>query len=87
MKEGGGKGRRGASAPQRKHHGETVSIMVIYGRALLWAMLGTQPISSKDFGKILTVYHSFQDKRVNVRHSKSEWEGVHIELKRVATTA
>lgn len=75
MKEGGGKGGHGASAPQRKHHGETVGIMVIYARVLLWEILGTQPISSKVFGKILTVHHSFQDKRVNVRHSKSEWEG------------
>lgn len=64
-----------ASAPQRKHHGETVGIMVIYGRALLWAILGTQPVSSKVFGKILTVYHSFQDKRVNVRHSKINGRG------------
>lgn len=49
--------------------------MVIYGRALLWAILGTQPISSKVFGKILTAHHSFQGKRVSVRHSRSERGG------------
>lgn len=75
MKEGGGNGRRGASAPQRKHHGEPVGNMVIYGRALLWAILGTQPISSKVFGKILTAHHSFQGKRVSVRHRRSERGG------------
>lgn len=49
--------------------------MVIYGCALLWAILGTQPISSKVFGKILTVHHSFQGKRVSVSHSRSEQSG------------
>lgn len=45
-----------------------------------------QPISSKIFVKIFPIHHNFQDKRVRVRYSRSEW-GRGREFKRVTATA